>query len=329
MTHGECRDGDLKHRIKKAMTVLIATSSFGEYDRKPLELLKLKGIEVKVNSLGRTLSSQEVLELGDGCIGIVAGTERYNRDVLSKLRKLKVISRCGAGLDTVDLEAAKEMGIIVDSTPYGPTQAVAELTLGLILNLIRHVGISNSLIKNGIWKKRMGFLLGEMRVGILGLGRIGRRLAEMLKGFDAEVIGCDIQPDLKWAAEKNVTLCSRENVLKSSDIVCLHLPYEKELHHLIGAEELAMMKKGSYLVNASRGGLVDEKALYQELKSGHLAGAALDTFEREPYDGPLRELDNVILTPHIGSYGRAGRVKMERESVENLIHSLERINALG
>lgn len=311
------------------MKVLVATTSFGEYSVEPLELLRGSGLEIKANPVTRTLTSEEVVKFGDGCVGIIAGTEPYDRETLSKLENLKVISRCGAGLDTVDLEAANQMGIAVESTPYGPTEAVAELTLGLILNLIRHVELSSVLLKRGVWKKRMGFLLGEMRVGILGLGRIGRRLAELLRVFDTAIMGCDILPDYKWAEKNHVIITNRQDVLRSSDVVCLHLPYEKDLHHLIGKDELRMMKPGSYLVNASRGGLVDEVALCQALKSGHLRGAALDTFEREPYDGPLRELDNVILTPHIGSYGRAGRVKMERESVENLINGLKRINILS
>lgn len=311
------------------MKILIATTSFGEYSTAPLELLKVSGIDVKRNHLGRTLTAEEAVELGDGCIGIIAGTERYTREALSKFAHLKVISRCGAGLDTIDLDAVRQMGIAVESTPYGPTQAVAELTVGLILNLIRHVSLLSARLKQGIWEKQMGFLVGEMKIGILGLGRIGRRLAELLRAFDAAVVGCDIKPDHKWAADNSVTITDRENVIRSSDVLCLHLPYEKGLHHLIGKSELAMMKLGSYLVNPSRGGLVDEDALYHSLKSGHLRGAALDTFEREPYRGPLRELDNVILTPHIGSYGKAGRVNMERESVDNLISALRRMNLLS
>jgi D-3-phosphoglycerate dehydrogenase len=272
--------------------------------------------------LRRGLKEKEIIEFAGGCSGIIAGTERYSHEVLAELRELRIISRCGVGLDTIDLEAAADLGIAVTATPNGPTQAVAELTLALILNLIRHVEISSIALKRGSWKKCMGFLLGELTVGIMGLGRIGKRLASLLKTFDAAIIGYDIEPDREWAAAAGVRVVNRDEVLRESDVLCLHLPYEKRLHHLIGSREIATMKPGSFLVNTSRGGLVDEEALRAALASGRLAGAAIDTFEQEPYSGPLRELESVILTPHIGSYARAGRIRMERESVQNILAGL-------
>ncbi len=216
------------------------------------------------------------------------------------------------------------MGISVLSTPYGPTQAVAELTLGMILGLIRHAGTSTAEMRQGQWTKRMGFLLSEMTVGIVGLGKVGKRLAGMLRALGGRVLGCDKALDLAWCGEHQVTPRTWGKILPEADILCLHLPLEKELRHLVGKREIARMKWGSFLTNTSRGGLVDERALYEALRSGQLAGAALDTFEEEPYHGPLRKLRNVILTPHIGSYARAGRIAMEREAAENLIGELRR-----
>ena len=175
----------------------------------------------------------------------------------------------------------------------------------------------------------MGSLVSELTIGILGLGRIGKRVATILRAFEATVIACDVQPDRAWAAGQGVAFKTREALLKESDVLCLHVPYVPALHHLIGRREFAMMKSGSYLINTSRGGLVDEEELYRALQSGHLAGAALDTFEREPYTGPLRELDNVILTPHMGSYARAARTQMERQAVEYLVDELKRLKVLG
>jgi D-3-phosphoglycerate dehydrogenase len=302
--------------------VFIATTSFGEHDPAPLEILKQRRLEPLRNPLRRSLKENEILEFARGCAGIIAGTERYDREVLCELRDLKIISRCGVGLDTIDLQAAMDLGIAVASTPYGPTEAVAELTVGLILNLIRRVENSSVALKRGCWEKHMGFLMRELTIGIIGLGRIGRRVAALLKGFNASVLGDDIQPDREWAAAQGVRLVDRGEVLKKSDVVSLHVPYEQRLHHLIGPREIEMMKPNSYLINTSRGGLVEEGALCAALKAGRLAGAAIDTFEQEPYGGPLRALDNVILTPHIGSYARAGRIKMERESVENILAKL-------
>lgn len=303
--------------------VFIATSSFGEHDPSPLEMLRERQLEALRNPLQRSLKERELLEFAKGCSGIIAGTERYSRDVLAELCGLKIISRCGVGLDTIDLEAATDMGIAVASTPQGPTQAVAELTVGLILNLIRHVNTSSSGLKHGAWEKRMGFLVNEVTVGIVGLGRIGRQVASLLKAFGASIIGYDVKPDPDWAAAQDVRLVSREEVLRQSDVLSLHIPYEARFHHLIGKRELTMMRPRSYLINTSRGGLVDEEALFLALESGRLAGAAIDTFEQEPYEGSLRNLDNVILTPHIGSYARAGRIRMERESVENILAGLK------
>lgn len=304
------------------LKVLISTSSFGTYDPEPLEALKRYGIEVIINPTGRTLKPDELIDLANGCYGVIAGTETYDRAVLSRFRDLKIISRCGAGLDGIDMKAAEERGIRIVSTPFGPTQAVAELTMGLILNLIRQVELCDAELKQGRWTKEMGFLIGELKFGILGLGKIGKRVATLLRAFDATVIACDITPQHAWAMANNVTLKDRARVIEESDVLCVHLPFEKSLHHLIGKQEIAMMKSGSFLINTSRGGLIDEEALYHALTSKHLRGAAIDTFENEPYQGPLRELENVILTPHIGSYARAGRITMERGSVENLLLAL-------
>lgn len=308
--------------------ILIGTTSFGRYEPQALELLTRKEIEPILNPLGRTLRDEEILCYASGCAGIIAGTERYTRETFEKLADLRVISRCGAGMDGIDLAAAQQRGIAVVSTPDGPTQAVAELTVGLLLNLIRHMGQAHAQLKRGVWEKPMGVLVSELTIGILGLGRIGKRVAAILRAFDATVIGCDLHPDYDWAAAHGVALKTREELLKESDVVCLHVPYGPELHHMIGTRELAMMRPGSYLINTSRGGLIDEEALYQALTSDHLGGAALDTFEQEPYTGPLRELEHVILTPHIGSYARAARMQMERQAVENLLDELQRLNVL-
>jgi D-3-phosphoglycerate dehydrogenase len=309
--------------------ILISTTTFATYDASPLELLKTSGLQALLNPLQRTLKPEEILQHAAGCAGILAGTEPYSADTLARLKGLKVISRCGAGLDSIDLPAAEKLGIQVACTPFGPTRAVAELTVGLILNLLRDITLSDARLKRGSWEKPMGFLVGEMTFGILGLGRIGRQVALLLKQWGANVIGHDIRPDRAWANQHGILLQETEIILKTADVVCLHLSYDKSLHHVMGKEELAMMKKGSYLINVSRGGLVDEMALQEALKSGHLRGAALDVFEQEPYQGPLKGLENIILTPHIGSYARNSRIAMEREAVENLIGALRQCNVLS
>lgn len=308
--------------------ILIATTSFGEWDESPLNILRGAGCELLVRPRNHFGREEDLVQLGNECVGIIAGTESYSAAILDRFSRLRTISRCGAGLDTIDLAHAKAKGISVLSTPFGPTQAVAELTLGLIFSLIRHIPRTDREIREGEWGKRMGFLLGEMTFGILGLGRIGKRLAEMLRCLGAQVVGYDKQPDLAWCQSQGIGFLPWDQVIRSVDVLCLHLPHDPELHHCIGPQELSCLRPGSFLVNTSRGGLVDELALAEALRAGALSGAALDVFEREPYQGPLRDLPNIILTSHIGSYARAGRIAMERDAAQNLVNELRRLNVL-
>jgi D-3-phosphoglycerate dehydrogenase len=297
----------------------VTTTSFAEYDKTPVSLLEERGFEVVLNPFGRKLERREVPELCSGCVGIIAGTESYDRDLLKGLHGLKVISRCGSGADSIDAKAADEFGIKVLTTPGGPTLAVAELTVGLMLDLLRKVSFMDRKIRSGVWKKEMGNLLSGKSVGIIGLGRIGRKTAELLEAFGCEIVYTDPLVIEKMPRFRRVSL---NELLASSDIVSLHVSGSERV---IGAEELRLMKKGAWIVNVSRGGTLDEEALYRFLKDDRIAGAALDVFDKEPYKGPLSELDNVVLTPHIGSYAREARIKMERESVDNLLKRLEEL----
>jgi len=305
------------------LKVFISTTSFAEYDKKPLELLRSAGFEVILNPYKRKLKPEEIVVLASDCDGIIAGVEQITEEVLRSLPKLKAISRCGVGLDNVDLEAAEKIGILISNTPNAPSQAVAELTIALILNLLRKVSLSDRRVRNGQWKKEMGQLISGKTVGIIGLGRIGKRVAELLKSFEVKILASEPNPDKKWVRKNKINLVSMDELLKESDIVTLHIPYTEQNRNLINSERLKIMKRGAILINTSRGGLIDEMALYQALKSGHLGGAALDVTEVEPYQGPLTELDNVIITPHIGSYAVEARIQMETEAAMNLIRMLK------
>lgn len=301
--------------------ILISTSSFGEWDDSPLRLLKDKGLVVNLNPLGRKLTQDEVVELASGMSGIIAGTEPLNADVLNRLDNLEVISRCGVGMDNVDIEEAHKLGIKVFNTPTGPTLAVAELTVALVFNLLRKVSQMDRELHQNVWKKRMGLLLRGKTLGIIGFGRIGRKVAELFSSLGATICFCDpaVEGDLDGFTKKNLAA-----ILEDSNIVCLHLSLlEKRSSPFLGMEELMQMKKGAFLINCSRGGLVDEQALYEMLEKDHLGGAAVDVFEKEPYDGPLMKLDNVILTPHIGSYAKEARMEMEMQAVKNLLEGIK------
>ncbi|MFO7997097.1 MAG: phosphoglycerate dehydrogenase [Dehalococcoidia bacterium] len=304
--------------------ILITTSAFGKDDVSPLDLLRKAGCRATTNPYGRKLTEDELLGLLSEVepVGLIAGVEPITARVLQQAKGLKAISRCGAGLENVDLDAAGRLGITVTNTPDAPTQAVAELTIALILDLLRRVSFLDRELRKGNWMKETGTLLRDKTVGIVGLGRIGRRVAEMLLGLGAKIAGTDIQPDYGWLQKNHVPLLDLNELLKQSEILCLHVSYTAGCRHLIGRKEMEAMPEGACLVNVSRGEVIDHDVLYSMLTSGHLAGAALDVFDREPYTGPLTKLDNVVLTPHVGSYAREARLEMETQAVENLLRAL-------
>lgn len=275
-----------------------------------------------MNTTGRKLASGEIIKFASDAEGIIAGTEEYGRDILEKLGKLKVISRCGAGTDNIDLRAAEELGIKVFNTPDIPALAVAELTVGLMLNLLRKVSLADRQLRRGLWQKYMGSLLKDKNIGMIGFGRIGKKVAELLSPFAVNIAYYDI-------CAKEVTspyaFKAMPDLLAWSDILSLHCSASRGENKLLGKKEFAQMKNTAFLINTSRGGLIDEEALYDYIKEGRIAGAALDVFEEEPYKGKLSELGNVILTPHIGSYARETRMKMEEQAVVNLFKGLEAV----
>jgi len=297
--------------------VFISTSTFAKYSKEPIDLLEREGYKVSLNPTGQKMTTDDIMKYGKDAVGLIAGTEKLNADVLKALPNLKVISRCGVGLDNVDLNAAEDLNIWVVNTPDGPTLAVAELTIGLILSLIRNVVWMDKDIRKGIWKKRMGNLLFNKRVGVIGCGRIGRKVVELLKVFNCEISYSDPYVDCEILGLKKMDL---EELLKWSDLVTIHSSGSSVL---INEKQLDLMKKGAWIVSVARGGVVDQRALYESLRSGYLGGAALDVFDEEPYSGMLKHLDNVILTPHVGSYAKEARVKMEIESAVNLINKLK------
>ncbi|OGX04580.1 MAG: hydroxyacid dehydrogenase [Omnitrophica bacterium RIFCSPLOWO2_12_FULL_50_11] len=300
--------------------ILVSSASFDLENNAALMSLKKSGFEILMNPYSRVLSEDEVLALvQDGVVGMIADLEPLTRRVLAASKCLKVISRLGTGLDNIDLNAIEEYQIQTYTTPEAPVQAVAELTLALILSVLRRVTEADRDLKSGRWKPLMGRLLSHRNVGVIGYGRIGKRVAELLRAFGAKVLVTDKQP---VDTEGEIEYCSFEEIISNSDVLTLHVPYDSSTHRLITRQVLEKMKGGSILINTSRGKVVDEEALYEVLVSGHLAGAGLDTFATEPYSGPLMSLSQVVLTPHMGSYALETRKQMEREAAENLVKGL-------
>jgi len=299
------------------------TSTFAKYSSEVLTYLKENGFELIINPFGRKLSEGELLELLKiyRPIGLLAGTEPITRSTLEKAKSyLKIISRVGVGWDNVDRDAAREFGIKVYRTEEVLNYAVAELTLGMMLSALRAIPLQDRRIRAGVWQKGMGRLLEKKIVGIIGFGSIGQRVGELVKAFGARVLYYDpIPKDVPWAQARKLN-----ELLSQADIITLHASGSARI---LGEHEInSLCKPGVIIINAARGGLVDEKALYNALVSGHVTFACLDVFEKEPYKGPLKDLDNVILTPHIGSYALEARMEMEKMAVENLLKGLRSIS---
>jgi len=296
---------------------IISTSSFDTVNNPVIQRLIQAGLQPVTNPYGRKLTEDEVAELlKNDVVGMIAGVEPLTARVLQSAKNLKVISRCGTGMDNVDLTAARNHAITVYNTPEAPAQAVAELTLGLMLASLRRICETDRQIRKGEWPRTQGGLLAAQTVGVIGLGHIGQRVAKLCRAFEANVIAYDPYID---QAPAEVALQPLTQLLEAADIISLHTPYNPDLHHLIDAQAIARMKPGALLINAARGGLIDEQALKAALDSGRLGAAALDAFEQEPYQGPLLQSSNLILSSHVGSLARESRQRMELEAAENLL----------
>lgn len=290
--------------------VLITTSSFDQ-------LSLLDGFDVIMNPYARRLSEKEIAELLEkhNPDALLAGVEPLTKWVLDHSDKLRIISRCGVGMDSIDLRAAEEKGIALFNTPDAPAPAVAEMALALMLSSLRNIPRMDAAMKKGDWIKKSGGLLGARCIGIAGCGRIGTLLAKLLKPFGSKILGYDPYIDEHPLCE----MVSFEELLERSDVLSLHLPLNEKTRGIIDRSVFGKMKKGALLVNTSRGGVIHEQDLHDALKAGRIS-AALDVFADEPYKGPLADPElPVILSPHQGSSALETRIMMERESAEHVV----------
>lgn len=302
--------------------VLATTSSFGKQSRAAAELLEARSLKLVVNPFGRKLTENELVELlaMHRPVGLLAGTEPVTEKALKTgLPELQVVSRIGVGWDNIDHEAARKHGILVFRTEGVLNAAVTELTLGMVLAALRNINQQDRELRAGIWNKRIGSLLGKRTVGIVGFGAIGKNVGKILSSLGATILFSDpVAKDSSWA--KKVTLIE---LLQQADIVTIHASGNNQI---LGRKELEIFTKpGAGVVNTARGGMIDEEALFELLSKKEIAWACLDVFENEPYSGPLLNLDNVILSPHIGSYAKEARVHMEIVAVKNMLKAINSI----
>lgn len=269
-----------------------------------VRMLREAGFDVDLET---SITGQELVgKVGNYDAIVIRSRTKVTREVFEASEKLKAVARAGVGLDNIDLEAAKEQGVEVLNSPEAPSNAVAELVLGLMLSLARRIPLADASMKRGEWIKRRltGFELKGKTLGIIGFGRIGYALAKKARALDMKVVAYDviIEKLMRFVEEAGAEPGSMETLLRESNFVTVHVPLLPQTRHMIGARELEAMKDGAYLINASRGGVIDEDALKEALESGKIAGAALDVFEVEPpQDTSLIGMENMIAMPHIGS----------------------------
>ena len=285
-----------------------------------LELLKQHHCNVDLFSKDSPLSSSELSAKVPGYDALILGLDDCDKSVIERADKLKVISRNGAGYDKVDIAAASSKNIVVMYAPGMNTLGVAELTMGLLYALARDIPNVATHARQGNWQRSQGWELAGKTLGLIGLGAIGREVAKRALANDMRVIAFD--PYVRESS--SISLLSLDDVLKQSDILSLHTALTPETKYLINAERLALMKKGAYLINTARGGLVDEMALYSALESKTLAGAAMDAFEQEPpKESPLLNLSNFIATPHIGANTRESVARANLQAATNVLDILQ------
>ncbi len=287
----------------KKCRLLVTPTSYGKNDPRLKTDLESRVGEVIYNPTGKPLSSAEVARLLPGVDGYIAGLDGIDRAALQCADRLRVIARYGVGVDSVDLQAAREKNIVVTNTPGANSVSVAELTLALMLALARQIPEAVAATHQGRFPRLNGVALEGKTVGIVGLGAIGKQLARRLAGFDCRILACDPYPDQAFARAYKLEWVEMDALLSQSDFVSLHLPLMSETRGMVDAAFLAKMKRGAFLVNTARGELIDETALLAALQTGRLKGAALDALAQEPPDPahPLLALPQVIATPHLGA----------------------------
>ena len=296
--------------------VVATARAFCAKDGPHQAILRDAGMELVLAAGSAPLSAAELVPLAADADALLLGLDHCDASVFASAPRLRVVSRFGAGVDRVDLDAARRHGVTVTNTPGANTVAVAELTFGVLLALARDLPHAIATARAGAWTRKSGWELAGKTLGLVGLGRIGRAVAERAAAFGMRVIGHD-----PYAPEvRGVVRVELDDLWPEADVVSLHLGLGERTRHLVDAQALARMKPGAVLINTSRGGLIDEAALADALRSGHLAGAAADAFDREPPVGsPLLGLPNFIPTPHLGAATREAARRMGEAAARNVV----------
>lgn len=306
------------------MKVFVSTYPYGLHDKSPIELLQKNGFEVSFNETKRKLKPEETAELAQDQDAVIAGTEDLN-PLLNRAGNLKLVSRVGIGLDSVPLKLCKQKGIAVAYTPDAVTMAVVELTIGMMLDATRCISLCDRQVRKKQWTRPIGRRIEESVVGLIGFGRVGSNVARLLSSFrPRQVLVCDIvdkarEIEVLQKSGLAIKQVSLEHLLAESHIVSMHVPLTAKTRYMLNSSRLKQMMKEAVLVNTARGPVVNEDDLFAALGAETIRAAAIDVFDNEPYTGPLRELENVTLTQHIGSCSFDARVGMEYGAAEAVV----------
>jgi D-3-phosphoglycerate dehydrogenase / 2-oxoglutarate reductase len=303
--------------------ILVTPRSLTRDGDPALDALRKAGYEVVMCAPGKSPDEAELFTLVPGCIGWLAGVEKITDAVLGHANLLKAISRNGTGVDSIDLAACKRRGVAVLRADGANARGVAELTIALMLALLRSVPASDARMKAGGWERRQGTELEGRTLGVVGTGRVGKLVTRFAAAMDMQVLGFDAFPDAPWAGSAGLRYVAVEELLEASDIVTLHCPHTPGEEPLIDGNALARMKRGASLINTARAGLVDDNAVLAALQGGSLAGYAVDAYDKEPPGAsPLLCHERVIATPHVGAYTAESVSRATRAAVENLLGAL-------
>ena len=280
--------------------VLVTITNFSKYCRNAKLLLEKEGFEVRENTLGRPMTFDDLKDTVGDVGGVIAGVEIWNEELFNLAKELKIIARFGVGYDSVDLSVAKKHGVKVTNAKGENADSVAEMAVTFMLVLSKKTTGLDASTRRGEWERFVGYTLRGKKIGLIGFGAIGQYVAKLLAAFETEIYACDICPNKEVAGKYGVTFTDTNWIVKNCDIISVHVPHTPETEKMINAGNLGQMKKSAILINTARGPIVDEEALYVALKSGKIAGAGLDVYEKEPAraTNPLFGLDNVVTTPH-------------------------------
>ena len=318
--------------MAEPLRVLISSTYFGEVAHQYEAQFREQGIEIVRAQVVERLEEAALLEAAKDVDGVICGDDRFTARVLRGCPRLKVIAKWGTGIDGIDREEAKRLGIAVLNTPNAFTEPVADVTLGFMLAFARQIPWMDRALHEGRWEKRPCVTLRECVLGIVGVGNIGRAVATRAAAFGMRVLGCDpIQPPADVLAATGLAMVSQDQLLAQADFISLSCDLNPTSFHLIGERQLALMKPSAVLINTARGAIVDEPALIRALQERRIAGAGLDVFEHEPLpaESPLRSMDNCLLAPHHENSSPTAARHVHDNTVRNLLSALRAASAIA